>query len=140
MCCHCWSNKPLGLSPKTNFWPVMPLRRSCRGHYLALRPIWGLRPDTPLAQAITPGMSAASVLVAGPRVEGSALYLAANGCEVTGIAFSPDNKSMFVNIQHPENWPYTDKATDATPAGGTVRPRASTVVIQRDDGGEIGTA
>ncbi len=46
---------------------------------------WGLRPDTPLAQAITPGMRAASVLVAGPRVEGSALYLAANGCEVTAV-------------------------------------------------------
>lgn len=46
---------------------------------------WGLRPDTPLAQAIKPGMSAASVLVAGPRVEGSALYLAANGCEVTAV-------------------------------------------------------
>ncbi len=44
-----------------------------------------LPPDTPLAQAITPGMSAASVLVAGPRVEGSALYLAANGCEVTAV-------------------------------------------------------
>ena len=66
-------------------------------------------------------------------------FVGPNGCEVTGIAFSPDNKSMFVNIQHPENWPYTDKATDATPAGATVRPRASTVVIQRDDGGEIGT-
>ncbi|MNI61353.1 hypothetical protein D3C73_1166210 [compost metagenome] len=66
-------------------------------------------------------------------------FVGPNGSEVTGIAFSPDNKSMFVNIQHPENWPYTDKATDVTPAGTTVRPRASTVVIQRDDGGEIGT-
>lgn len=47
---------------------------------------WGLRPDTPLARAIPPihGMSP-SVLVAGARVEGSALYLAANGCEVTAI-------------------------------------------------------
>lgn len=66
-------------------------------------------------------------------------FVGPNGCEVTGIAFTPDNKSMFVNIQHPDNWPYTDKATDATPAGGKVRPRASTVVIQRNDGGEIGT-
>lgn len=46
---------------------------------------WGLRPDTPLAQAIPAHAAAASVLVAGPRLEGSALYLAANGCEVTAV-------------------------------------------------------
>lgn len=46
---------------------------------------WGLRPDTPLAQAIPARSSSAQVLVAGPRVEGSALYLAANGCEVTAV-------------------------------------------------------
>jgi hypothetical protein len=46
---------------------------------------WGLRPDTPLAQAIPTRASSAQVLVAGPRVEGSALYLAANGCEVTAV-------------------------------------------------------
>ncbi|MCO7568228.1 PhoX family phosphatase [Pseudomonas sp. S 311-6] len=67
-------------------------------------------------------------------------FVGPNGCEVTGIAFTPDNKTLFINIQHPGNWPYSDIATDATPAGTTVRPRASTVVIQRDDGGEIGTA
>ena len=58
-----------------------------------------------------------------------------NGCEVTGIAFTPDNKTMFVNIQHPGNWPSTDVATAVTV--GKVRPRASTVVIQRADGGEL---
>ncbi|MFO3724082.1 PhoX family protein [Pseudomonas sp. HLMP] len=67
-------------------------------------------------------------------------FVGPNGCEVTGIAFTPDNKTLFINIQHPGNWPYSDIATDATPAGTTVRPRASTVVIQRNDGGEIGTA
>ena len=46
---------------------------------------WGLRPDTPLKGAIPAWASSASVLVAGPRVEGSALYLAANGCEVTAV-------------------------------------------------------
>ena len=63
-------------------------------------------------------------------------FVGPNGCEVTGIAFTPDNKTMFVNIQHPGNWPSTDVATDVT--SGSVRPRASTVVIQRNDGGEIG--
>lgn len=65
-------------------------------------------------------------------------FVGPNGSEVTGIAFTPDNKTIFVNIQHPGNWPSTDVATDVTPAGTTVRPRASTVVIQRNDGGEIG--
>ncbi|MND71576.1 hypothetical protein D3C80_631040 [compost metagenome] len=65
-------------------------------------------------------------------------FVGPNGCEVTGIAFTPDNKSIFVNIQHPDNWPSTDVATAVTPAGTKVRPRASTVVIQRADGGEIG--
>ena len=46
---------------------------------------WGLRPDTPLQEAIPRNSTRASVLVAGPRVEGSALYLAANGCEVTAV-------------------------------------------------------
>jgi hypothetical protein len=49
---------------------------------------WGLRADTPLKAAIPaipslPG--SASVLVTGARVEGSALFLAANGCEVTAV-------------------------------------------------------
>jgi len=66
-------------------------------------------------------------------------FVGPNGCEVTGIAFTPDNKTLFVNIQHPGNWPYSDKATEPTPAGQRVRPRSATVVIQRDDGGEIGT-
>lgn len=67
-------------------------------------------------------------------------FVGPNGCEMTGITFTPDNKTLFINVQHPGNWPFSDKATDATPAGTRVRPRAATVVIQRIDGGEIGTA
>lgn len=67
-------------------------------------------------------------------------FVGPNGCEVTGITFTPDNKTMFVNIQHPENWPCSADATEPTPAATTLRPRASTVVIQRNDGGPIGTA
>ncbi|WP_409525205.1 hypothetical protein, partial [Pseudomonas sp.] len=42
--------------------------------------------------------------------------------------------------QHPGNWPCSADATEPTPAATTLRPRASTVVIQRNDGGPIGTA
>ncbi|MEQ5769241.1 PhoX family phosphatase [Halomonas sp. H33-56] len=59
-----------------------------------------------------------------------------NGCEVTGIFPTPDKTALFINIQHPGNWPASDDATQASDA--SVRPRAATVVIQREDGGQIG--
>ena len=46
---------------------------------------WGLRPDTPLAHAINSVSLTAPVIVSGARVQGSALYLAANGCDVKAI-------------------------------------------------------
>ena len=46
---------------------------------------WGLRSDTPLAHALTSASLKASVVVSGARIQGSALYLAANGCNVTAI-------------------------------------------------------
>ena len=46
---------------------------------------WGLRADTPLAQAINSASIHSRVVVTGARVQGSALYLAANGCQVTAI-------------------------------------------------------
>lgn len=69
-----------------------------------------------------------------------------NNCEITGIAFTPDNKTLFVNIQHPgepkdgDSDPANPKAVSSWPdgaAGG--RPRAATVVITKDDGGVIGS-
>ncbi|WP_318462596.1 PhoX family protein [Photobacterium leiognathi] len=65
-------------------------------------------------------------------------FVGPNGCEVTGFTISPDYTSLFVNIQHPSNWPYSDNAAEAVPNGTEVRPRSSTVVIRREDGGEIG--
>ena len=65
-------------------------------------------------------------------------FVGPNGCEVTGLGFTPDNTSMFINIQHPGNWPFSDDATEATPSGTTVRPRAATVVIRKVDGGPVG--
>jgi secreted PhoX family phosphatase len=63
-------------------------------------------------------------------------------CEITGIAETPDGKALFVNIQHPgETTPVDQLATPlstwpAQTAGA--RPRSSTLVITRDDGGVIG--
>lgn len=51
---------------------------------------WGLRGDTPLKEVLPSGAGVGSVLVTGARIEGSALYLAANGCEVTAIEPEPE--------------------------------------------------
>ena len=65
-------------------------------------------------------------------------FIGPNGCEVTGFAFTPDYTTVFVNLQHPENWP-AYATTDATmSAGGRVRPRSSTVAIRKRDGGPVG--
>ena len=65
-------------------------------------------------------------------------FVGPNGAEVTGLAFSPAQTDLFLNIQHPKNWPYSNDATMATPTNQSVRPRAATVIIRKHDGGEIG--
>lgn len=56
------------------------------------------------------------------------------GCEVTGIAFAPDQKTLFVGIQHPgENGGST--FPEHLPNG---KPRSSVMAITREDGGVIG--
>ena len=57
------------------------------------------------------------------------------GCEVTGISFSPDYKTLFVGIQHPgENGGST--FPEHLPNG---KPRSSVMAISREDGGIVGT-
>lgn len=51
---------------------------------------WGLLPDEPLVRAITGTAPESHVLVAGARVEGAALFLAARGCEVTALEPAAD--------------------------------------------------
>lgn len=73
------------------------------------------------------------------------------GCEVTGVVMTPDMKTMFVNIQHPgESTTYWNNITgtpsvsnpsavSSWPNGGSSRPRPATVVIEKIDGGVIGS-
>ena len=85
--------------------------------------------------AVDPAVGVFKRFLTGPR-----------GCEITGFHTTPDNRTAFVNIQHPgevagdrsnpdapralSNWP--DYRADG-------RPRSATVVIRRRDGGVIGT-
>jgi uncharacterized protein len=73
-------------------------------------------------------------------------------CEITGVFTTPDERTMFVGIQHPGETPDLPTGNDARndpadpkkysswpdgDAGG--RPRSSCIVITKDDGGEIGS-
>lgn len=63
------------------------------------------------------------------------------GCEVTGVVMTPDRKTMFVNVQHPGeqgNVLLGNGSYSEWPDGSGARPRSSTVIITRDDGGVIG--
>ncbi|WP_238559291.1 PhoX family phosphatase [Marinimicrobium sp. LS-A18] len=54
-----------------------------------------------------------------------------SGCEITGITATPDGTAMWINVQHPGiSYPASD---------GKTRPRSTTVLITKNDGGVIGT-
>jgi secreted PhoX family phosphatase len=78
-----------------------------------------------------PGESKLRRFLVGPRE-----------CEITGITETPDGKTLFINIQHPGENTTPNFSTGAFgshwPGGGLTRPRSATIVITRDDGGDVG--
>lgn len=51
-----------------------------------------------------------------------------DGCEITGLAYTPDLKTFFINIQHPgTGWPVAGQAG-----------RSSTIVVRHKDGKAVG--
>ena len=98
------------------------------------------------------------MLAADPQTREIRRFLVGpSGCEVTGVTWTPDRKTMFVNIQHPgevgshprapkrpdgSTMTDNDIARNATafsqwPVAGQ-RPRSATVVVYRTDKGPIG--
>jgi secreted PhoX family phosphatase len=67
-------------------------------------------------------------------------------CEITGATWTPDGRTLFVNVQHPGETP-SERSDPAEPRRfsnwpdfkPTGRPRSATVVIRKDDGGVIGS-
>jgi secreted PhoX family phosphatase len=67
-------------------------------------------------------------------------------CEITGIAFTPDGRNLFISVQHPGESP-TDRGDPKQPQKYSGwpdyqtdgRPRSANVVIRKIDGGVIGT-
>lgn len=56
-------------------------------------------------------------------------------CEITGLAFTADQKTLFIGVQHPGE----ELEPSHFPLGGDSVPRSSVMVITRTDGGIIGT-
>lgn len=56
-----------------------------------------------------------------------------NECEVTGLSWSPDRRTMFVGIQHPG-----EDGNSHWPEGGDSVPRSAIIAVTRDDGGLVG--
>jgi uncharacterized protein len=68
------------------------------------------------------------------------------GCEITGMAMTPDRRAMFINIQHPGepaddlsdiHNPQKYSSWPDGPGGG--RPRSATIVVRRKDQQVIGS-
>ncbi len=89
------------------------------------------------------------MLVADPETREVRRFLTGpRGCEITGVVLTPDQKTMFINVQHPgestTHWnnmfgaPSTanPNAVSSWPFGG--RPRPATIAIRRIDGRKIG--
>ncbi len=68
-------------------------------------------------------------------------------CEITGVFVTPDERTMFVGIQHPGEQgsggpsnPAQPEQLSSFPGGpGSGRPRSCLIVITKDDGGKIGS-
>ncbi|MCA0906673.1 PhoX family phosphatase [Ruegeria marisrubri] len=74
-------------------------------------------------------------MLAGDPVTGEIrrFLVGPNGCEVTGLSWSPDRRTMFVGIQHPG-----EKGNSHWPEGGDSVPRSAIIAISREDGGLVG--
>jgi len=74
------------------------------------------------------------MLVVDPETKKiSRLFTGVTGDEVTGIAYTPDRRTMFVNLQHPGNGDPTLTNFPAETDGVTI-PRDVTIVITKKDG------
>lgn len=74
-------------------------------------------------------------MLAGDPVTGEIrrFMVGPNECEVTGLTWTPDRRTMFVGIQHPG-----ERGNSHWPSGGASVPRSAIVAVTREDGGLVG--
>ncbi len=109
--------------------------------------IW-VQTDASTSQQALPqytNLRANTMLVADPDTRETRRFLIGPpNCEITGIAMTPDNKTLFVGIQHPGESPAfvsdpnNPTAFSSWPDGPGNRPRSSVIAVRRSDGGIIG--
>jgi secreted PhoX family phosphatase len=102
--------------------------------------IWIATDGAPSAAGVADGLYAADTM-GGGRALTKLFYQAPSGAEVCGPTFTPDNKTLFLAIQHPgedsgssfnnpsTRWPDFDPA---------MPPRPTVIAIVKKDGGVIG--
>ncbi|MCE8037488.1 MULTISPECIES: PhoX family phosphatase [unclassified Halomonas] len=84
------------------------------------------------------------MLVANPETGEIRRFLTGPiGQEITGVITTPDQRTMFVNVQHPGATTSAEafaagESVSHWPDGGSAIPRSATLVITREDGGIIG--
>ncbi|MBX2836859.1 MAG: PhoX family phosphatase [Gammaproteobacteria bacterium] len=74
-------------------------------------------------------------MLAGDPVTGEIrrFLVGPNECEVTGLSWSADKRTMFVGVQHPG-----ERGNSHWPEGGDAVPRSAVIAVRRDDGGLVG--
>ncbi|WP_171207449.1 MULTISPECIES: PhoX family phosphatase [unclassified Ruegeria] len=74
-------------------------------------------------------------MLAGDPVTGEIrrFLVGPNECEITGLSWSPDRRTMFVGIQHPG-----EDGNSHWPEGGNAVPRSAIIAVTREDGGLVG--
>ncbi len=88
----------------------------------------------------TSGVAALTRTLAPPTRLLGAEVQPGRGQEVTGCIATPDNRTLFINLQHPgEGSEANPVLTSHWPDGGSARPRSAMVVIAKDDGEVVGT-
>ncbi|MGY8904914.1 MAG: PhoX family protein [Burkholderiales bacterium] len=112
--------------------------------------------STPAGAVLAPTRVGAPVTTATLR----RFLVGPRDAEITGVTDTPDGRTMFVNIQHPGEdtananlvppagstgagnfnsyWPTAERAPGSTANVNGARPRSGTVVITRNNGGQVG--
>ncbi len=85
-----------------------------------------------------PGGLNNQMLVTNSSGEIKRLFSGVDGDEITGIAVTRDQRTMFINMQHPGNGDPT-RTNFPAPTDGVTIPRDTTLVITRKDGGVVGS-
>jgi uncharacterized protein len=58
---------------------------------------------------------------------------------VCGCEFTPDDRTLFLSIQHPGEGGTVKEPKSHWPDGGDSQPRPSVIAIRREDGGVVGS-